>query len=89
MSNVAISGAACSSNTMDAQDAQDSQYWTRLFVEAAQSERQKREDHTTDVAESIRQHTAAAEDKIAAALGPELDTPFPNTNGNPRAAARG
>ncbi|KAL2150253.1 hypothetical protein VTH82DRAFT_7929 [Thermothelomyces myriococcoides] len=66
---------------MDNQNTQQpSQEWTRLFVEAAQRERQKRENHTTDVHESVRQHTAAAEDKIAAALGPEVDTLLPTAN---------
>lgn len=45
--------------------------WTNLFVEDAQTERQKREEHTTDIQQSIAQYTTAAEHKIRAALGPE------------------
>ncbi|KAL2158348.1 hypothetical protein VTH06DRAFT_4396 [Thermothelomyces fergusii] len=72
---------------MDPNNEQPSEYWTRRFVEAAQSEQQKRENHTADVAESIRLYSAAAAEKIAAALGPEADNLLPNANGNPGEAA--
>jgi hypothetical protein len=44
--------------------------WIALFVEAAQAERQRREEHTADTQLSIEQYEAAAERKIRDALGP-------------------
>jgi hypothetical protein len=55
---------------MDPQDNRTSN-WTNLFVENAQTDRQKREEHTADIEQSIAQYTTAAEHKIRAALGPE------------------
>ncbi|EAQ89602.1 predicted protein [Chaetomium globosum CBS 148.51] len=56
---------------MDRQDNSNTQDWTNLFVKDAQSERQKREEHTKDIEQSIEQYTTAARQKIKAALGPE------------------
>jgi len=63
---------------MDAQGANDTENRTRLYIEEVQRERQKREEHTVDVEESIQQYTAAARDKITAALGPGHAVPLPN-----------
>ncbi|KAK4041981.1 hypothetical protein C8A01DRAFT_14330 [Parachaetomium inaequale] len=71
---------------MDAQE-RATQTWTRLFVETAQSERQRREQHTADIQRSIQQYTAAAEHKIRAALGPEATTLLPSCTATPAVAA--
>ncbi|KAK4245602.1 hypothetical protein C7999DRAFT_16217 [Corynascus novoguineensis] len=63
---------------MDAQSANDSKDWISLYIETVQSERQKREEHTVDIEESIQQYTAAARDKIRAAQGLGHAVPLPN-----------
>ncbi|KAK3298595.1 uncharacterized protein B0H64DRAFT_439043 [Chaetomium fimeti] len=68
---------------MDPQD--NTKSWTTLFVENAQSERQKREQHTADIQQSIQHYTIAAEDKIKAALGPEAAALLPGSTAAPPA----
>lgn len=55
---------------MDCQGGHIRNDWTKLFVETTQTERQRREEHTTDALQAIQQYTAAAERKIRDALGP-------------------
>ncbi|SPQ19084.1 24ffade4-e0d2-4c05-a3f8-f388b0fd890c [Thermothielavioides terrestris] len=43
---------------------------TALFVAAAQRAQQRREQHTTDTRQAVREYTAAAARKIREALGP-------------------
>ncbi|KAL2269093.1 hypothetical protein VTJ83DRAFT_3939 [Remersonia thermophila] len=49
------------------------------FVEAAQADRERRENHTEDVWRAVCQYTAAADRKIADALGAEADSLLPNS----------
>jgi hypothetical protein len=67
------------------------EFWTKLFVETAQEEHQKRQEHTADTQQAIKQYTAAAERKIKVALGPEESTLLPGGGGPtpaPAAASR-
>ncbi|KAL1843263.1 hypothetical protein VTJ49DRAFT_2372 [Mycothermus thermophilus] len=53
--------------------------WLLSFVEAAQADRERRENHTEDVWRAVREYTAAADRKIADALGDELDSLLPSS----------
>ncbi|KAL2016117.1 hypothetical protein VTK56DRAFT_4261 [Thermocarpiscus australiensis] len=54
---------------VDTKDGYPRQDWTKLFVESVQSERRRREEHTTDTQRSIQAYTSAAKSKIRDILG--------------------
>jgi hypothetical protein len=55
--------------SMDAPNIHTRRDWTELFVENSQRERKRREEHTTDIAQSIVAYTLAAEQKLEQVLG--------------------
>ncbi|KAK3310950.1 uncharacterized protein B0T15DRAFT_56830 [Chaetomium strumarium] len=60
---------------MDSQTSYADRSWTMSFVEAAQRERRRREEHTTDVQQSILAYRLAAERKIEDAFRVNLFVP--------------
>jgi hypothetical protein len=73
---------------MDNPDTASQDSWTSLFVETAQEEHQKRQEHTADTQQAIQEYMAAAARKIKDALGPEASTLFPGGGGpTPSSAA--
>ncbi|KAL2117814.1 hypothetical protein VTJ04DRAFT_7474 [Mycothermus thermophilus] len=54
------------------------EHWTRGYIEDVQANHRRREDHTKDVEQAVREYQAAAKQKIAEALGPG-DSLLPRT----------
>ncbi|KAL2117813.1 hypothetical protein VTJ04DRAFT_7473 [Mycothermus thermophilus] len=48
--------------------------WILSFINAAQTERERRENHTEDISRSVSEYMAAAERKIADAFGAMLES---------------